>query len=56
MKKTMFRTGKGSGFRSYFHGNRLTSGCSVWRVKRSKPAAVSKVSTGEEGEYGPGNE
>ncbi len=50
MKKTAYKTGKGSGFRSYFHGNRLTNGCSVRRVKRAKPVAVSKLSTGKEGE------
>lgn len=50
MKKTMFRTGKGSGFRGYFHGNRLTNGCSVRLMKQAKPAAVSKMSTGEEEE------
>lgn len=50
MKKTAYKTGKGSGFRSYFHGNRLTNGCSVRLVKRAKPAAVSKLSTGKEEE------
>lgn len=50
MKKTAYKTGKGSGFRSYFHGNRLTNGCSVRRMKQAKPAAVSKMSTGEGGE------
>ncbi len=33
MKKTAYKSPKEGGFRTWFHGNRKTNGCSFQRVK-----------------------
>ncbi len=33
MRKKQFKTPKGASFRTYFHGNHKTNGCSFRRVK-----------------------
>ncbi len=33
MKKKQYKTSKGASFRTYFHGNRMTNGCTFRRVK-----------------------
>jgi hypothetical protein len=34
VKKSAFKSGKGSSFRTYYHGNGKVNGCSFHRVKR----------------------
>lgn len=42
MKQKQYKTLKGASFRTYFHGNRQTNGCSFRRVPQKKPSRAGK--------------
>lgn len=47
MKKRSYKTPKGGTFRTYFHGNRWTNGCTFRKVPN---AATDKKRIGQQGE------
>ncbi len=47
MKKKQYKTRSGASFRTYYHGNRLTNGCSFRRVSQKKPSEGKKIGTTE---------